>query len=135
MRRNVPGIFVVMTAGMLSLACSDKGQQREVDGMSLSVFSRPAVFEVGSNAEITATLQRNGKPAGDCSLRVRQYMPGMEMGADAAWHTMEPDRSAGKFRATTGEFSMGGDWELEFAIECGEVTRKAAFRYTLEWPE
>lgn len=135
MRRNVAGMVATTVAAMLVLACSDKGQQREVGGMMLTVMTDPAVPEVGRDAVVTATLQRGGAPVRDCGLRVRQYMPGMEMSGDNIWHALESGDSSGKYRATIGEFSMGGEWQLEFAITCGDAAHQAAIPYHLEWPE
>ena len=128
--------FVLCAAALLILVgCSKSGQQRQVDDMMLEVITAPAPLQVGESATITAILSRAGEPVNDCSVRFRQHMPGMEMSSDNTFFAMKPQGPEGAYTAQSHEFSMGGDWELEFAVECGQQTHKVVFPYHLEWPE
>ena len=130
-------IHVTLFAAVLMMlaGCSRSGQQQQVDNMTLEVITAPAPLQVGKNAMITAILSRAGEPVNDCNVRFRQHMPGMEMTSDKTFFPMKPQGPEGAYAAQSSEFSMGGDWELEFAIECGQQTHKVVFPYHLEWPE
>lgn len=128
-------VVLALSAVALIGGCADRAQQREVGGMTLTVITDPAVPQVGYTASVRATLQRDGRPVGDCRLRMRQTMPGMEMSSDDTWYTMTPAESPGGYQATGGEFSMGGDWQIEFVIECGDAVHTVGIPYHLDWPE
>ena len=132
--RDAAAVLVLAAAALIG-GCSDGAQQREVGGITLSAVTDPAVPQVGRSALITAKLHRDGSPVGDCRLRMRQFMPGMEMSGDDTWHALAPAQSPGTYQATSGEFSMGGDWQIEFVLECGDAVHTVAIPYHLEWPE
>lgn len=129
---------VVMAGAALSfiVACSagSKGQTRQVDDYFVTVNSDPEVLEVGSDAEITIHIERDDESVAGCKPRFRQYMPEHQMSSDQTWHTLEP-LEAGLYRGRGTEFTMGGDWELEFQFNCGDGMKALTFPYTLPWPE
>lgn len=130
----VTAVVLITVVAMAAAACSDHAQQRDIDGMTLRVSTDPSLPEVGRPARFAAALYRAGEPVGNCELRLRQYMPGMEMRGDDIWYPMTAATS-GAYHATSGDFSMGGDWQVAIAITCGGQTQTATFDYRLEWPE
>ena len=118
-------------------ACSagKNTQSHQIDGLMVSVETNPSPLQVGRNAEITASLtEEGGAELSGCQLRFRQYMPGMEMSADNTFFTMVEEGS-GRYHAQGGEYTMGGDWKIEFVVNCSGSEHTAAFPYHLKWPE
>lgn len=118
--------------GQEQSAVPSKSQQ--AGSFFLSVDTDPRPPEVGGSAEVTATVRQGNQPASDCRVKFRQYMPGMEMSGDKTFFDMV-QKGAGAYQARSGEFSMGGDWVLEFTLDCGGKTQTVNFSYPLEWPQ
>ena len=120
------------TLSLLLTACGagQPGQTVRAGGVALTVKTDPAPLQVGRTAEISAVLEG----AEGCLVSFRQYMPGMEMSSDQLFHTMTR-QSPGEYHAISGQFSMGGDWQLEFQLHCDDEKHSLTFPYTLEWPE
>ncbi len=123
-------------AAALSLlaACSatNKAHTRQVDDYFLTVSSDPETLQVGSDAEITVHIEKDDESVAGCKPRFRQYMPAHQMSSDHTWHNLEP-LEPGLYRGRGSDFSMGGDWELEFQFNCGDGMKAIVFPYTLEW--
>ncbi|HHM06300.1 MAG TPA: hypothetical protein ENJ19_11265 [Gammaproteobacteria bacterium] len=105
-----------------------------VGDYTLAVTSEPQPLQVGESADIFVALSKAGAPADDCQLRFRQYMPDHEMSEDRVWNTLTAT-GKGRYRGRGGEYHMGGDWELEFELNCGGEPHKVALPFHLEWPE
>ncbi len=123
-------IAVLAVAGGCST--NENAQTRQVDGYFLTVTTDPEKLAVGSDAEITVNVEKDDEGMEACRLRFRQYMPAHPMTADHTWHSME-SLEKGLYRGRGTEFSMGGDWEMEFEFNCGDGTKKAVFPYQLVW--
>jgi len=48
---------------------------------------------------------------------------------------MQAGSRSGHFHVQTAEFSMGGDWQLEFNVRCDQISHTANFTIALAWPE
>lgn len=115
-------------------ACSgnDNAQTRQVDDYFLTVTTDPEKLAVGSDAEITVNIEKDHEGMGGCHPRFRQYMPAHQMSPDQTWHNLEP-LEKGLYRGRGTEFSMGGDWELEFQFNCGDGMKHVVLTYKLVW--
>jgi len=134
---NIP-VLLAMTAGLLLAGCSGKpsdGVTQQVGDFFMSVNTTPNPPEVGSDAEVVATVKTGNQPNSNCKVDFRQFMPGMEMSGDKTVYSMVQQGTSGIFQARGGEFSMGGEWVLEFTLACDGKTQTVKFPYSLKWPE
>lgn len=123
-------------AGLLagcSGGSSDKTQQ--AGDFFMSVNTTPNPPEVGSNAEVVTTIKSGNQPNSNCKVSFRQLMPDMKMSNDKTVYTMVQQGTSGVYQARGGEFSMGGDWVLEFTLECEGKIQTVKFPYHIKWPE
>lgn len=129
-------VVVILLSGLVLTACADKRQTwtKSKNGYVLAIRTNPEPMQVGETAEISAVLHRQQRPV-DCSIRFRQYMPGMAMAGDDEYHRMRQELSSGIYVGESGEFSMGGDWLIEFDIACDEDTLTISFPFHVPWPE
>lgn len=126
----------VLFAGVIAVlaACGgDAGRELTIGKYPLTITTDPNP-EVGYDAEVTARARAADDALAACGLSFRQFMPEHEMSSDHTWHTLE-HLDNGLFRGRSGEFSMGGDWQLEFKLDCGGDVQLASLAYHLEWPE
>lgn len=125
-------IFVVIITG-----CSERdgGKTFEFPDFDLTIKTDPKTLQVGKDAQISITItdQVHDVIPG-CSARFRQFMPGMEMILDNDYFNMQEVKQ-GTYKGRSGEFSMGGDWVIEFDIKCQNSAQTAQVPYHLEWPE
>jgi hypothetical protein len=131
----MPGRTLLIVAALsLIAACSarDKTQTRQVDDYFLAVSSDPDTLSVGSDAEITLHIEKDDESVAGCKPRFRQYMPAHQMAGDRIWHNLAA-LETGLYSGHGADFSMGGDWELEFQFNCGDGTKTVVFPYTLTW--
>jgi len=129
-RAGVAAILVLLLA-----ACGkDSGQSIAVGRYTMTVATDPNPPQVGEDAELTARFQNPDEALTACHLAFRQYMPEHEMTSDTSWHSME-HLGKGLFRGRGDEFNMGGDWELEFKLDCNGDVQRVTVPYNLEWPE
>ncbi|MCF6322792.1 MAG: FixH family protein [Gammaproteobacteria bacterium] len=130
--------YMAVVGCLLLTACADfqPAKTGSVGGYQLQLKSDPAPLKVGSKASIEFSI-RDGinQPVDSCTVRFRQYMPGHEMSLDNVLVLMIDEAKVGIYTADSGEFSMGGDWVLEFDFICGADHHTIPFDYTLEWPE
>lgn len=136
--RFVPCVLAMAVVAGLLAGCSggqSDGQTQQAGEVFMSVATRPNPPEVGSDAEVTATVKVGGQPRSNCKVSFRQFMPGMEMSGDKTVYTMVQQDASGVYRARGGEFSMGGEWTLEFTLECDGKTQTVKFPYNIKWPE
>jgi hypothetical protein len=129
------GRTLLMVAALSLIAgCSadDKTQTRQVDDYFLAVSSDPETLKVGSDAEITLHIEKDDESVAGCKPRFRQYTPAHQMAGDNTWHNLEP-LEPGLYRGRSTDFSVGGDWELEFQFNCGDGMKTIVFPYTLTW--
>lgn len=127
-------------ATIVQLSACDTGQytqSKQFDRVHMSVTTKPDPLEVGMDAEVYVTMRLDRSAVNGCRMKFRQYMPGMEMSEDDLFRDLPEQSRSGIYKAKTGEFSMGGDWELEFIFDCHNVLpeTKATFPYKLDWPE
>jgi hypothetical protein len=95
----------------------------------------PAPLKVGYDADFRLLLQDSAdKGVNDCNVTLRQYMPGMDMDTDQTGLDMRP-AGDGVYTVRSHEFRMGGDWEIELTVDCGDGPLSHTYSYTLEWPE
>lgn len=126
---------VVAVLVLLLAACGkDSGQSIAVGRYTMTVATDPNPPQVGEDAELTARFQNPDEGLNACHLAFRQYMPEHEMTSDTSWHSME-HLGKGLFRGRGDEFNMGGDWELEFKLDCNGDVQRVVVPYNLEWPE
>lgn len=119
---------------MLAACAKDGGQSVDIGNHAMKVATDPNPPQVGYDAELTVRFQKSDDSLNGCHLAFRQYMPEHEMTADNVWHEME-NLGKGLYRGRGSEFTMGGEWELEFKLNCGGNEQRVAVPYTLEWPE
>lgn len=128
---------LVVTCMVLFTACSDfqPAKTAEVGGFQLQVKTDP-VLAVGKSSDVTLAIRDSiNQGVADCNVRFRQYMPGHQMKLDDTYVVMEDQAKVGNYVGHSGEFSMGGDWVLEFTFVCGPDSYTQAIDYHLEWPE
>lgn len=109
-------------------------QQRDFALGQLTISTEPDPLQVGSSALIKAQFSPAGELKTSCRLSWRQYMPGMEMKNDHVLYAMT-ETAEGEFAARGGDYSMGGEWLMEFSVSCGDKTAQVIFPFHLEWPE
>lgn len=133
---NYMTLATCLTLATLTTACSaERNAQTVQEGpYSVSVATDPSPLQVGTAAHISARVSKNDQASADCQLRMRQFMPEHVMSDDHTWHEMDA-KGKGRYTGQSGEFSMGGDWELEFELHCEQDTVAVRFPYHLEWPE
>jgi len=129
----------LITGGCLLLVgCSDfqPAKTASTGGYQLQLKTDPAPLMVGQNAAVTFSI-RDGinQPVTDCKIHFRQYMPGHEMSLDKVQVPLIDEAKVGDYYGRSGEFSMGGDWVLEFDFVCGADHYTQPFDFHLEWPE
>ncbi|MBI5137103.1 MAG: FixH family protein [Nitrospirae bacterium] len=112
-------------------ACSGPDQTRVAGGLSVGVRTDPHPAELGDNT-FQLWVTRDGRKLDGAAVRMRLFMSGMPMNSDAAW-TDAHGEGGGKYRAA-GDFSMGGDWQVEVAVtpEGGE-TVTVTFPFQVAW--
>lgn len=125
---------VAATLALLAGCAKDTGQNITLGHYGMTLSTDPHPLQVGEDAEITARVQKPDDALDACRVAFRQYMPEHEMSGDTAWHAMG-SLGKGLFRGRGDEFTMGGDWELEFKLDCKGDVQRATVPYTLEWPE
>lgn len=126
-------IFVTAVTFTFTACSGDKnGQTHQVGDYFITVTTDPAKLQVGSDAEFTAHIARDDDDVASCRVSFRQYMPAHQMTTDHSLHAMA-NLGSGLYRARGTDFSMGGDWELEFQFNCGDGTKTAVFPYQLQW--
>jgi hypothetical protein len=126
-------LFIVAVLSLIA-ACSSRNeaQTHQVDDYFITVSSDPETFQVGRDAEITIHIEKDNESVAGCKPRFRQYMPARQMVSDHTFHNLEP-LEPGLYRGRGTEFSVGGDWELEFQFNCGDGMKTIVFPYTLQW--
>lgn len=133
--------LIVLSLILLTLTlvgCSSGGETRSTrfDGYTLSFTTDPSPLQVGRPAAIDAVLGNDdGHSLDSCAIRYRQFMPGMQMDKDEVLKDMDPGSKSGHFHVQTAEFSMGGDWQLEFNVRCGQMSHTVSFTIALAWPQ
>lgn len=130
--------FVPFVSSMLLIGCSggqSDGKVQQAGAFLLSVNTTPNPPEVGSSAEVVATIKADNQPGSHCKVEFRQFMPEMDMSGDKTIYTMVQEGASGVYKARSGEFSMGGAWVLEFSLACDGKAQTVKFPYNLEWPE
>lgn len=136
LRIKYPYMLFLLSAGMAGCSGgSSDGTTQQAGDFFMSVQTTPNPPEVGSNAEVVATVKSGNQPKSDCKVGFRQFMPSMEMSSDNTVYSMIQQGTSGVYQARGGEFSMGGEWVLEFTLECNGKTQTVKFPYNLKWPE
>lgn len=132
--RAITGAVYMMAVLVLFAACTagDNSQTRQVGDYFVTVTTDPPKLQVGGDAEVTAHIGKDDEDVERCRVGFRQYMPDHQMTTDRSLHAME-DLGHGLYRARGSEFSMGGDWELEFQLNCGDGMKTVVFPYNLVW--
>lgn len=123
--------LALATLVLLSGACAGPDQTRESGGLTVGVRTDPHPAELGDNT-FRLWVERDGGKLGGATVRLRMFMPGMPMNTDDIW--VDADAVGGGQYRVTGEFSMGGDWQVEVAVdpEGGEPV-VVAFPFRIEW--
>ncbi len=130
-------IFIIMLILTLSTSCSNETvQTKNIGDLQLAMSTEPDPLEVGETALIKLNIGKTGKSVNQCHIRFRQHMPGMEMKNDHTYIEMQAQDDSGKYQGRGLQYHMGGDWEIEFEVKCGEaVLQKIGFPYHIKWPE
>lgn len=128
------GAGSLLLAVLLSTACSaDKTSQiHHIGDYFIRVTTEPQELRVGRDAEVTAHISRDDQDMEICRVSFRQYMPKQQMTTDHMMHVMK-HIGRGTYRAHGSEFSMGGDWTIEFQFNCGDGMKTIVFPYNLQW--
>jgi len=124
-----------MAAALLILAAcaaDNNNQTRQIGDYFLTVSTDPPKLEVGRAAAVTVHISKDDEGIERCRVSFRQYMPDHQMSTDHAGHIMN-ELGKGFYRADGSEFSMGGDWEMEFQFNCGNGMKTIVFPYKLVW--
>ena len=119
---------------LLFAACApdNNNQTRQIGDYYVSVSTDPAKLEIGSAAAVTAHIGKDDEGIERCRVSFRQYMPKHQLTTDHTRHIMN-DLGKGFYRADGSQFSMGGDWEMEFQFNCGDGIKTIVFPYQLLW--
>lgn len=132
-----PSIAILVMPVVMITGCSDWDDSKtfEFPDFDFTIKTDPKPLEVGEDAQISVLLM-DGEHAAmpGCSIRFRQFMPGMEMDTDNKYLDMKEIKK-GVYRGRSGEFSMGGDWVIEFDVKCQNNSHTVPIPYHLEWPE
>ena len=131
-------LFTILFLILLLPACSSDHGERTVrlNGYMMTLTADPFPLSVGRGAALSAFINDGGgRPVESCGIRFRQFMPDMQMSTDNTYIAMTASIQPGYYQAQTANFSMGGDWQLDFIISCGPRSYTATFRYSLAWPE
>jgi hypothetical protein len=133
LRRKVRVVPLIGALVMVA-ACSaaSNSQTRQVGDYFITVITAPSKLEVGKEAQLTAHVVRDDEGVARCRVSFRQYMPARRMTADHAMHTMT-ELGEGSYRGRSAEFGVGGDWEVEFQLNCGDGVKTIVFPYNLQW--
>ncbi len=130
-------IVSILALGILS-AC-DLGQftqSEETPEFVISVTNDPHPLTVASDAKIYATLRKDRRGVSGCRVRFRQYMPSGGHGdKKEVWTEMQEGGSSGIYQAQSQVFSVGGEWELEFTVNCSGKDRVIVFPYYVQSSE
>lgn len=127
----------LLLAALASSACAPRAappQSTTVDGYEVRLGTQPSPPQVGRSALLVAMLESNGRAEDGCRVDARQFMAEHEMSGDNEWHALKP-AGDGEYRGQSGDFSMGGEWQVELRFTCANRTRRAMFAYALTWPE
>ncbi len=127
--------LAVLIGSQLLVACDGGASLRTlaVGPYQVEVSHNPDPLKVGFNAEMQMRLLESGQQLVDgCEVKMRQYMPDMEMMNDNDY--IDLSRQNGVYVGQTREFSMGGVWKIDTHIHCGEEA-VGSLVYQLEWPE
>ena len=131
--RAISRVGAMPAALLLFAACADDSNQtRQIGDYFVTVSTDPPKLEVGRAAAVTAHIGKDDEGIERCRVSFRQYMPDHQMTTDHARHIMN-DLGKGFYRANGSEFSMGGDWEMEFQFNCGDGMKTIVFPYKLVW--
>ena len=128
-------LFILLWLVLIG-ACSEQqgGTVLHAGDYTVRINTAPDPLEVGENALfLVSVLNQNGQNIDNCSARFRQYMPDMEMSQDNVFVKLVA--SNGHHQGQSSEFRMGGDWVLEFKIDCAGDARVLKMEQHLEWPE
>ena len=138
MKNCLTKMFLFSLLGVIA-GCSDgdSGKTFEFPDFDINIQTEPETLQVGKDAAIRVSIidssdEHNAKSG--CGVRFRQYMPGMRMDSDDIYMDMKESKK-GIYQGRSGEFSMGGDWVIEFDIKCENETHTVPIPYHLEWPE
>ena len=132
--RAVCKAVAMPTVLLLLAACAadNNNQTRHLGDYAVTVSTDPPKLEVGKAAAVTAYIGKDDEGIERCRVSFRQYMPDHQMTTDDTRHIMN-DLGKGLYRADGSEFSMGGDWEMEFQFNCGDGMKTIVFPYKLVW--
>ncbi len=130
-------IFITILVLMLSISCSTETvQTKNIGDLQLDMSTEPDPLEVGETALIKLKVTKARKSVSQCQIRFRQHMPEMEMKDDHTYTKMKEQTGSGKYQGHGLSYHMGGDWEIEFEVKCGDtVLQKVDFPYHIKWPE
>ena len=135
---NILKIYILLIFIVLFLSgCSEGEEKNAVLGpYQMVMVSDPSPPKVGFDASFKVSLEDEGRVLPKaCRPRFRHYMPGMAMSHDEDYVLMTDGKRSGEFVGRSGQFSMGGDWVVEFVLNCQGDRYSHAFNYSLEWPE
>ena len=131
---SVKWMLMAAMVVMLTACGGDKDRSISLGKYEMNIKTDPSPLQVGQDAELTVRFKKTDEALNACHLAFRQFMPEHQMDSDHAWHEME-HLGKGLFRGRGVEFTMGGDWQLEFKLDCGGTVQLASATYNLEWPE
>lgn len=137
MKKHIKLAALAMGLAVLVGGCGkgDEVTKQEIGGWTLAMSTQPHPPRVGEAAQVTLSVQSSGSVREHCKVHFRQYMAGHTMDGDTLQMEMLPSKERGTYVGKSREFSMGGDWSMEFTTTCGQATQTATFPLHLEWPE
>lgn len=113
-------------------ACTRAPDQSATDGdFRVGISTDPSPAELGENT-FSFRVERGDKALAGAQVTFRMHMPGMPMSTDDVWTTAHP-QGDGRY-AARGEFSMGGDWQVEVRVAAQDGgTALVHFPYEIKW--
>lgn len=128
---RLPALGVLLSLLSLGACTPAPDQVRTEAGVRVGVRTEPRPPELGEN-RFFLTVRQDERGVEQAQVALRMYMPGMPMSTDDTW--IETTDEGGGAYTGQGEFSMGGNWQVEVAVRiAGRDPVTVVFPYTIKW--
>lgn len=128
----ITNTLLLCGAALLLSGCQPgPSQTMDAGALKIGIRTDPHPARLGDNTFFIFVRDENGK-VDDASVRFRIFMPGMPMSTDDVM--IPAPRKKGGVYSGVGDFSMGGDWLVEVAVNPAEGRNvRVRFPFTIEW--